>query len=163
MKIVQTNRKLPLSFIKMPWSATQQKRLGFEKNILEKYFGNRVSWINPTSDTKVEVRVTTTNDKQYTLRVYIPRDFPNSCPDMIVSNPSSCLRMRDGSVMSALSGLNHTMGGRDGCTQICHFKPNCWKDDNTLYQVVMKGLIWLEGYEAHLRTGQPLSNYLQEM
>ena len=147
----------------MPWSATQQKRLGFEKNILEKYFGNRVSWINPTGDTKVEVRVSTTNDKQYTLRVYLPGDFPNSCPQMIVSNPSSCLRAKDGSPLIGGSSQNHTLGNIDGCTQICHFKPSLWKDNNTLYQVVMKGLIWLEGYEAHLRTGQPLSKYLQEM
>ena len=147
----------------MPWSATQQKRLGFEKNILEKYFGNRVSWINPTGDTKVEVRVTTTNDKQYTLRVYLPGDFPNSCPQMIVSNPSSCLRAKDGSLLSGTSGNNHTLRSIDGCTQICHFNSSLWKDNNTLYQVVMKGLIWLEGYEAHLRTGQPLNKYLQEM
>ena len=100
----------------MPWSATQQKRLGFEKNILEKYFGNRVSWINPTGDTKVEVRVTTTSDKQYTLRVYLPGDFPNSCPQMIVSNPSSCLRAKDGSSLSGMSGINHTLGSIDGCT-----------------------------------------------
>ena len=41
----------------MPWSATQQKRLGFEKNLLEKYFRNRVTWIDPTGNTRVEVRV----------------------------------------------------------------------------------------------------------
>lgn len=147
----------------MPWSAAQQKRLGFEKNILEKYFGNRVSWIDPTGDTKVEVGVTTTSDKRYTLRLCLPKDFPNSVPPMIVSNPSSCLRKRDGSLLSGGSGNDHTLSSIDGCTQICHFNSCLWRDDNTLYQVVMKGLIWLEGYEAHLRTGQPLSKYLQEM
>lgn len=41
-------------------------------NLLEKYFRGRVTWIDPTGDTKVEVKVTCTNNKQYTLRVYIP-------------------------------------------------------------------------------------------
>ena len=58
---------------------------------------------------------------------------------------------------------DHIYGTRDGCTQICHFRPSLWKDNNTLYQVVMKGLIWLEAYEAHLRTGANLSQYLAEM
>ncbi|XP_078372134.1 uncharacterized protein LOC144655707 [Oculina patagonica] len=147
----------------MPWSVTQRKRLGFEKDLLEKYFCNRVAWINPIGDTKVEVRVTCTNDKQYTLRVYLPSDYPNSCPQMVVSSPSSCLRMKNGSLLSGMSGANHTLGSRDGCTMICHYNSSLWRDDNTLYQVIMKGLIWLEAYEAHLRTGESLSKYLQEM
>ena len=147
----------------MPWSATQQRRLGFEKDLLEKYFRNRVAWINPTGDTRVEVRVTCTNDKQYTLRVYLPADYPNSCPQMVVSSPSSFLRMKNGSLLNGMSGANHTLGSKDGCTQICHFNSSLWRDDNTLYQIIMKGLIWLEAYEAHLRTGESLSRYLQEM
>lgn len=147
----------------MPWSATQRQRLAFEKSLLEKYFRNRVSWIDPTGDTKVEVRVTCSNDKQYTLRIYLPQDFPNSVPPMIVKTPwMTTLKKRDG--RTDLGGSSdHTYGTRDGCTQICHFKPELWKDNITLYQVVMKGLIWLEAYEAHLRTGASLSRYLAEM
>jgi len=150
----------------MPWSAAQQQRLGFEKDLLEKYFRGRVSWIDPTGSTRVEVRVTCTNDKQYTLRVYLPSDYPSSCPEMVVkpfSFFSSYLRKKDGTKMDDASGSDHTYGSRDGYTQICHFQPSLWKDDNTLYQVIMKGLIWLEAYEAHLRTGNPLSRYLTEM
>ena len=147
----------------MPCTATQQKRLGFEKNLLEQYFRNRVTWTDPTGNTKVEVRVTCTNDKQYTLRVYLPSDYPNSCPRMIVSYPSSCLRRRDGSSLSSTNGADHVLGSMDGCTQICHFDTSLWKADNTIYQIIMKGLIWLEAYEAHLRTGNSLSRYLQEM
>ncbi len=147
----------------MPWSVTQRQRLGFEKDLMENYFRNRVTWINPTSDTKVEVRVTCTNDKQYTLRVYLPSDYPNSCPQMVVCSPSSYLRMKNGSILSGSSVVNHTLGSKDGCTQICHFRTDLWRDNNTLYQVIMKGLIWLEAYEAHLRTGESLNRYLQEM
>ena len=48
---------------------------------------------------------------------------------------------------------NHTWDSRDGCTQICHYRPADW--------ITVKGLIWLEAYGAHLRTGNSLSNYLQ--
>ena len=147
----------------MPWTATLQQRLAFEKELLEKNFRCRVSWIDPTGDTKVEVRVTCTNDKQYTLGMYLPSDYPSSCPEMIVSSPSCYLRKKNGDLMNSGDGNDHTYGSRDGCTQICHFRPSLWRDDNTLYQVVMKGLIWLEAYEALLRTGQPLSRYLREM
>jgi len=132
------------------------------KILLEKYFRNRVTWIDPAGDTKVEVRVTCSNDKQYTLRVYLPADFPNSVPEMIVKTPSmSRLMRRDGNELGGT--VDHTYGIKDGCTQICHFIPQLWRSDNTLYQVFMKGLIWLEAYEAHLRTGSTLSRYLTEM
>lgn len=145
----------------MPWSASQQTRLGYEKTLLEQYFRNRVSWIDPTGNTMVEIRVTCTNNKEYTLRIYVPSDFPNSCPEMVVSSPSRCLSKRDGAEMCFGSDDDHTWGSKDGCTKICHYKPAAWTDDNTLYQVTMKGLIWLEAYEAHLRTGNSLSDYLQ--
>lgn len=80
---------------------------------------------------------------------------------MVVCNPSHCLVRRNGAVMNCADNDDHTWGSKDGCTQICHYKPVEWTNDNTLYQVTMKGLIWLEAYEAHLRTGNSLSNYLQ--
>ena len=146
----------------MPWSASQQTRLGYEKQLLEQYFrGNRATWIDPTGNARVEIRVTCSSNRDYTLRIYIPVDFPNACPQMVVCNPSHCLVKRNGTVMSSADSDDHTWGSKDGCTQICHYKPAEWTDDNTLYQVTMKGLIWLEAYEAHLRTGNSLSNYLQ--
>ena len=132
----------------MPWSPSQQKRLAMEKSVLESYFGGRVSWINPTGDTKVEVRMTCSNDKRYTLRVYLPADFPSSCPTMIVSNPSTFLKKRNGDIMNDGDGAYHTNGSKDGCTVICHFNPGLWRGDNTLYQIFMKGLILAGGLRS---------------
>ena len=147
----------------MPWSASQQKRLAIEKQLLEAYIdGNRVTWIDPTGDTKVEARLTCSNNKEYTLRIYLPQDFPNSVPSMIVKTTwMTELKKRNGSDLDGHD--DHTYGSRDGCTSICHFRPDLWKDDNTLFQIFMKGLIWLEAYEAHLRTGYNLSKYLADM
>ena len=147
----------------MGWSESQRKRLGLEKGILEKYFPGRVTWNDPTGSTTVEVRMTTNNDKNYTLKIYLPSDFPNSCPELVVSNPSGVLRKRSGSYLNFGSSDDHTWSPRDGHTKICHYMPSQWVAENTLYQVFMKGRIWLESYEGHLRTGKPISDYLREM
>lgn len=146
----------------MPWSQAQRQRLGFEKTLLESYFRDRVTWISPGDQTIVEVRATCTNDRQYTLRIYLPTDFPNSCPNMVVK-ASARLRARNGDLLECYPGDNHIGKTVEGYTGICHFRPNRWRNDNTLYQVTMKGLIWLEAYEAHLRTGRPLSQFLTDM
>lgn len=148
----------------MSWSSQQRDRLGLEKDVLDSKLGN-VTWINPTSagNTRVEWRVNTNNGKSYTLRVYLASDFPNSCPVLVVSSPSSPLRKKDGSLLNSTSGRDHVYGAHDGLTKICHFITDKWTSENTIYQVLMKGRIWLEAYEIHLRTGEYLDKYLAHM
>lgn len=150
--------------MKMSWSSQQQRRLGMEKGILEKKLKN-VSWFNAISrgNTRVEWRVNTNNGKGYTLRVYIPKDFPDECPIMVVSSPSSPLTRKDGSLLNGSSGKQHTLAAHDGLTQICHFNSSQWMSQNTLYQILMKGRLWLEAYEIHLQTGEDLEKYLPHM
>ena len=140
----------------MPRSLTQRKRLAAEKTVLDHYFAGSVRWIDPTGDTKVEVEITTSSGNRYTLRIYID-DFPNSVPDMVVV--SSPRPMPDWDV----SFVNHTLGKRDGGLKICHYHPSHWNDRSSLYEVVMKGFVWLEAYEGHLRTDQPMNYFLREM
>jgi hypothetical protein len=148
----------------MPFSNAQRTRLGVEKAILEAYFpDDRSRWINPTASNgvaEVEVDVVT-NSKKYSLKIIIPMDFPNSCPTLLVSKPSCELKKRNGSMVSG--GEDHSWGSFNGCTKICHHRPQQWTSDLTMYQVFMKGLIWLEAYEAHLRTEKPIHNFLREM
>ncbi|ASC71410.1 hypothetical protein XM38_023620 [Halomicronema hongdechloris C2206] len=147
----------------MNWSKIQQKRLLIEKEILKKYFP-AFKWVNPTdsSNTRIEGNVCTNSMKLYTLRVYIPSDFPNSRPDMVVTLPyplegCSGNDLKDYGASSSM----HTLDPRDGYVQICHYKD--WTDNLTVYLVVLKGRIWLEAYEAHKRTGQPLDHFLPHM
>ena len=151
----------------MPWSPAQRQRLAFEKTVLDKYFGDRVSWTDPTGKARVEVKVVCSDDKEYILRVYLPPDYPASCPSMIVLPPSVpwfsfYLLTRDGKKMNHACSLDCTLEGAEGFTCISHCKGSLWKNNDTLYQVFMKGFIWLEAYEAHLRTGKSISSYLQE-
>ena len=140
----------------MPWSEAQRKRLAAEKAVLDHYFPGCVKWIDPTGDTKVEVKLKTNNDNQYTLRIYIG-DFPNSVPVMVVV--SSPKPMPDWNV----SVTNHTLGERDGYLKICHYHDSQWTDRSSLYEVFMKGRVWLEAYEGHLRTKKSMSYFLREM
>lgn len=147
----------------MPWSGTQRTRLAMEKEILESYFRERVSWNNPTSDTSVEVKMTTSNDHHYTLRIYLPSDYPNSCPELTVASPQILRRFNGNVLNGSATSADHTYGTKNGFVKICHFIPGNWTAEFTMYQVFMKGLLWLEAYESHLRTGKSLATYLREM
>ncbi|KAK3746160.1 hypothetical protein QZH41_020347 [Actinostola sp. cb2023] len=147
----------------MSWTASQNRRLGQEEQLLNDYFPNNVKWINRMdTDMKVEVKMTTNSNKSYTLRVCIPPDYPNSCPELLVSNPSSPLKDVQGNELQCGTD-NHSYGTKYGLTTICHFVPSVWTNEYTLYQVFMKGRIWLEAYEVYLRTEKPMKTYLREM
>ena len=140
----------------MPWTSSQTQRLAVEKDTLEKYFPRKVRWIDPTGNTKVDVTMTTNSNQVYCLRLYVPRDFPNSRPVMVVK--SSPRPMPDWSNYVT----SHTLGRNDeGFLQICHYSH--WNGRVTFYEVFMKGRLWLEAYEGHLSTGKPLDYYLRHM
>ena len=139
----------------MSWSAAQRARLASEKSILEKYFPGRVTWIDPQGSTKVEVAMTTTDGNNYRLRVHLKPDFPNSIPDMVVSYSEE--RMPDW----VSSSVTHTWGkDRYGQLEICHCRPRHWTDKFSLFEVFIKGRIWLEAYECWRRTGMTMDNLL---
>ncbi|KAK3746157.1 hypothetical protein QZH41_007707 [Actinostola sp. cb2023] len=82
----------------------QQQRLAFEKSILEDYLpSDHLRWIDPTAaegEAEVEVDVLTNNDNEYSLRISIPNDFPNGCPSLIVSKPTTPLLKTNGEVVA---------------------------------------------------------------
>ena len=143
----------------MPWSKAQRRRLAAEKRLLDEFFPGGVTWIDPTGDTMIEITLKTNNDNKYVLRIYLIRDFTNSVPDMVVL--SSPKPLPDSWKFG--SAINHTSRQRDGYVRICHYHYSQWTDRSSLYEVVMKGRIWLEAYEGHLRTGQPMTYFLREM
>lgn len=147
------------------WSLTQQSRLSMEKDILDSEL-NDVTWLDPivAGKTRVEWKMWTNNKQKFTLRVYIPEKFPDKCPNLVVSSSpyGSPLKTKgnDGPFMNGTSREDHTHEAYDGCTQICHFSPSKWSNVNTLYQVLMKGRIWLEAYELRRTSGGYLDQYL---
>ena len=146
------------------WPEAVRLRLNEEKKILEQYFKDKVKWIDPTqpTETRVELEIKSSSDNAYKLRLYLKEDFPNSCPDMAIVHPRN-IRTRDKRELPLLDSSFHTLGLTvDGFTKLCHFKSDLWTQDNTLYQVFIKGLMWIEAYEGHIQTGNSLDTYLKE-
>lgn len=122
----------------MVWTRLQRERLAIEKEKLERYFKLGVTWIHPRHETKVDVLLKSNSNKDYKLRVYIPADFPNSCPALVVVEPKTLL-LKNGSRLPQGNATFHTLVDTDGFHRICHFYPPGWKQDNTLYQIFLKG------------------------
>lgn len=141
----------------MPWTPEQRQRLAVERSILDQYFPGRVQWIDPTEDTKVEVTMTSNSNQVYGLRVYVPRDFPNSLPDLVVC------RSPRGMPNWGSSGKTHTLGRRDDCLKICHYYAPRWNPQHTFYEIFLKGRVWLEAYEGHLDSKRNMDYYLGHM
>ena len=139
----------------MSWSKAQCLRILEERDMLSAYFPGKVTWRDRA--TKVEIRMTTNSDNEYCLRVYLPDDFPNSVPDMvIIESPQPMPDWQSGS-------QTHTRKRRDGFLRICHYRRARWDCDNYLYHVFLKGRLWLEAYEAYLRTSEPVDQFLRQM
>ena len=144
----------------MPWSNYQLRRLQQEKEILAKYFGGRVTWSNVYGRTKVQIRMTSNSNRNYTMSITLTDDFPHSCPTLLLESPKN-LYLRNGTPLPHNSSEFHTLHDPSGLVSICHFVVNMWTNENTLYQVFMKGRLWIEGYEGHLTTGNNMDYYLR--
>ena len=143
---------------------SQRRRLEVEKQNLQKNF-HSIRWQNSTSRgaTKVDVDFTTNVGGRYTLRLHVPGDFPNSCPSLSIVSASKGIRKRNGDPLPTLSNEFHTLGKLDGYYTICHFHPDRWDANNTMYLVFIKGRLWLEAFENHLKTGYDIDHYLKHM
>ena len=143
----------------MSWHPTQQHRLAVEKEILERYFRGKVQWIDPTiaGRTRIEIEMTTNSNQIYRLRAYVPSDYPNSLPSLVVA--SSPRRIPNWGNSDSM----HTLGTIDGCVKICHYYGPRWNPEHTFYEIFVKGRVWLEAYEGHLQTGHNLDHYLGHM
>ena len=141
-----------------PWSDRQKHRIDIEKNLLTEYFSDRTFW--NANNTKVEIHMNTNDNTKYVLQILLPEDFPYSSPTLCVISPR--LELRNGEYFPESSTSLHTLINIDGHTTICHFHPQFWTQDNTLYQVIMKGRLWLEAYSLYHRTGKTMDKYLKE-
>lgn len=144
----------------MPPKPALVARLSRENQILARYFPS-FQWKRSGNRLCIEGEVRTNAGKGYALRVELPSDFPNSAPRMYVARPKP-LRGRHGFDIARI-GANpsmHTLDPKDGAVCICHFHPDRWGPEQTLYKVVLKGRIWLEAFEGYLATGLPLDAYL---
>ena len=137
------------------WSSSQQYRLALEKKLLEKEMP-QFQWYDMTGNTYLEGYVKTYgNGDQYKLRVVLTSRFPDEMPNLFVVSPQRLPKYGGYGTVNAEGASHkfHTLkNGPGGCVQVCHFKPAFWDSSKTLVAVLIKGIFWLEGYEAHLKT-----------
>ena len=68
---------------------------------------------------------------------------------------------KDGNDLSGTSACMHTLSSEHGWTRICHYGYNDWTPAVSLFKVYVRCHLWLEMYEAHLQTGNPIDYYLK--
>jgi hypothetical protein len=136
------------------------QRLQHEISILDRYFPRRYKFESLYLPGELlDVGVKTQSGKVYRLNIRLKQDYPNSLPEVYVVHPTP-LRKFDGSRIDGASHEMHTLGNDGEKVQICHFKRENWNPNQSLYKIILKGRIWLESYEGHLRTGKAIDDYL---
>ena len=92
----------------------------------------------------------------YTLHMDLA-GFPMQQPKVFVTK---MLKSKTGRELNEPSASMHTLTSENGWTRICHYGSNSWTPNVSLYKVYVKCRLWLEMYETHLRTGNPIDYYL---
>ena len=98
----------------------------------------------------------TNSGNLYTLRVDLT-SFPMSVPKVFVNRMLTDCR---GKELSSASSSMHTLASENRQTRICHYGSLSWTPNVSIYKIYVKCRLWLEMYEAHLRTGLPIDHYL---
>lgn len=133
-----------------------EKRRDMEVQILKKLFApDTFVWRKEDNLEYLDITIKTQSEKVYRLNVMIPPDYPYSCPALYVVYPNP-LRGRWDNIIAGHDHAMHTLYYTATGLELCHYEHNEWSPQHTLYRVVMKGRIWLECYEAHLRTGKSI-------
>ena len=102
---------------------------------------------------------------QVTLRLQYMPTLPEVCPLLFVWNPIAIPlnpEVFPGETINS-KGCCHNFhtnsNGPGGRVSICHISASMWDPSMVYVQVLLKGAMWLNAYEGHLQTGQPISEY----
>lgn len=102
----------------------------------------------------------------YTIWSPIPIDFPNTRPPVYVHEPNPLPGYRYGESINGF-GLSHALhtlsNGPNGEVQICHWRDERWHSGITLNKVMLKIVLWLEGYEQYRTSGTTISELVRTM
>lgn len=133
------------------------RRYQAELNVLQKKLApNLYRFIDMDTELPYIVMAARTNrGNVYTLRIELD-EFPKEIPKVFVMK---MLKTKDGHPMNDCSASMHTLTSEHGWTRICHYGSS-WTPAISIYKVYVRCRLWLEMYEQHLKTGNPLDYYL---
>ena len=142
-----------------------ERRLQYEQALMAKYFPKKHQWANmhDPNNAYLDFAHTTASGRSYNLKIAIPPDYPNSLAQVFVMYPAPEQFVDHWNKPLYQYGANHEMhlllpNGK--FAQLCHFLPNDWHPNCSLYLVAVKCALWLEIYERHLATGQPIDHFV---
>ncbi len=145
----------------MPWTNAQLARLRIERATLARYFPG-FEWKEASEITYIDGWMKTDAEKYYLVRLIVPQDIPNSVPDALIMYPVPLLDHAGHSLVDyGASARMHLLDPIQGYVRVCHYRSNNWTPQVTLYKVLIKVRLWLEAYEGHLQTGDPIEHYLK--
>ena len=135
-----------------------QKRKEAELKVLQKELPDNIyRFLDMDTDHPYMAIAAKTNaGNVYTLKIELA-NFPESIPRVFVTQ---MLYDADSEPLDSPSFSMHTLRRENGCTQICHCGSKSWTNMVSLYKVYIRCRLWLEIYEEHLRTGEPIDHYL---
>jgi hypothetical protein len=144
------------------WSVSQRTRLAYEEALLTQevsdfYFCDR----ELGGLTTVRGNYTSSSNNTYQVCIWIKIQYPIEMPGLYVTYPQPLIGYGGRSIHSY--GTSHSMhiweSDWNNYVKICHTKSEYWSPSMTLLNVLMKGFLWLEAYEAHKRTGNYIDYY----
>jgi hypothetical protein len=108
----------------------------------------------------------TSSENPYELWSPIPSGYPSSRPPVYVWKPNPLWGYSYTKTINSY-GVSHSMhtlsNGPNGEVQICHWRDERWHSGITLNKVMIKALLWLEAYEQHVSSGDPITNFVRTM
>lgn len=130
-----------------------------EREVLEaKLPANIYRFIDVNTTNPYLVMAARTNSGNIYTLIMDLEAFPDNVPRVFVTQ---MLYDKEGNALDTPDAAMHVLLSAHGCTQICHHGGMSWTNRVSLYKVYIKCRLWLEMYEAHLRTGKPIDYYLK--
>jgi hypothetical protein len=142
------------------WSVAQRQRLAFERALLGRYMP-QFRFCNPVACTYVAGPVYTNAHARYDVRLELPQEYPYAMPRLLVTYPRILWQHGKRGIVNTVgtSHAFHTRANSSGYVEICHFRD--WYASLTCLAVLIKAHLWCEAYQAHLRTGRELAEFLR--
>jgi hypothetical protein len=131
-----------------------------ETAILKRYFENRFLFTKIGRKEVLLVGIKSQSGNIYQIEIELSEIYPLEMPNAFVVYPKG-LKNFKGKQLQAFSHEMHTLGVDANKVQVCHFLPGLWNPNQSLYKIILKIMLWLVGYENHLLTAQPISQYLK--
>lgn len=150
----------------MNWSLRQMRRLAEEKAVLRTELPHfTFRGCDNGSESHVSGWERSPDYRHdYSLRLDIPKGYPEEMPQLWVAKPSPLLRY-DGTPIPKYSHGFHTRShdSVSGMVEICHCSPSSWTPSMTVTGTLFRGILWIWCFEKHLRTGRTIEDIYGEI